>query len=180
MSIMVYNTSKFSLESLADSLCAASANSQVEARHNLSSQLAGINYVYEWINATSANADSIAIPSYDKAKVCSKELLNVEVGLNVKIKDIGCDKDITKIIPIKNPVGPSIDCSFSKDTIIYNLLPTQKDTTIDLFIPTYSADCDSNPSLKLEVVFSNSQKHIISVVNAENLFLFPLGITIIQ
>ena len=62
MSIMVYNTSKFSLESLADSLCAASANSQVEARHNLSSQLAGINYVYEWINDTSANAYSIAMP----------------------------------------------------------------------------------------------------------------------
>lgn len=107
-------------------------------------------YTFVWSGA-SGTSDTATVDIETVADRCdpTKEK-SMEIGVTVS-KD-GCVTDTANTYKVRPSVGPSINCESIKDNErIFILGPTQSDTLVRFPIPDFSADCDPNPILTIEL-----------------------------
>lgn len=107
-------------------------------------------YTFVWAGA-SGTSDTATVDIETVADRCdpTKEK-SMKIGVSVS-KD-GCVTDTANTYKVRPSVGPSINCESIKDNErIFILGPTQSDTLVRFPIPDFSADCDPNPILTIEL-----------------------------
>lgn len=110
-------------------------------------------YTFVWSGASgkSDKSDTATVDIETVADRCdpTKEK-SMEIGVTVS-KD-GCETYTANTYKVRPSVGPSINCESIKDNErIFILGPTQSDTLVRFPIPDFSADCDPNPILTIEL-----------------------------
>lgn len=107
-------------------------------------------YTFVWSGA-SGTSDTATVDIETVADRCdpTKEK-SMKIGVSVS-KD-GCETGVANTYKVRPSVGPSINCeSIKDDERIFILGPTQSDTLVRFPIPDFSADCDPNPILTIEL-----------------------------
>lgn len=107
-------------------------------------------YTFVWSGA-SGTSDTATVDIETVADRCdpAKEK-SMKIGVSVS-KD-GCETGVANTYKVRPSVGPSINCESIKDNErIFILGPTQSDTLVRFPIPDFSADCDPNPILTIEL-----------------------------
>lgn len=107
-------------------------------------------YTFVWSGA-SGTSDTATVDIETVADRCdpTKEK-SMEIGVTVS-KD-GCETYTANTYKVRPSVGPSINCESIKDNErIFILGPTQSDTLVRFPMPDFSADCDPNPILTIEL-----------------------------
>lgn len=108
------------------------------------------SFKFVWSGA-SGTSDTAIVDIDTVANRCdpTKEK-SMKIGVTVS-KD-GCVTDTANTYKVRPSVGPSINCESIKDNErIFILGPTQSDTLVRFPIPDFSADCDPNPILTIEL-----------------------------
>ena len=132
-------------------LCPADITNKIMANVNITNKEKEHDYVYTWTGATSAKNSASAEVSWNRSAACDGTLKSHDVSVKVEIKDVGCPETIKQTYKFEKPEDPTIDCSKINGTS-YPLGETEKTKTIDLPLPSYTASCDPNPKMTIDVV----------------------------
>lgn len=156
-------------------LCPADVTTKIVANANISNKEAGKNYIYTWTGANaSTKSSSTATVSWDRVAACDGSLTSHKVSVIAEIDGIGCPSSANNTYKFETPVDPTIDCSKINGSE-YVLGETEKTKTIDLPLPIYSASCDPDPKMSIEVTVKDLDGKVLSGTNQSRPITFSMS-----
>lgn len=183
--IQVHNTPKLNLTlsgfastgSLEQdkTLCPADITSKVFATADITNKEAKHAYIYKWTGASSTSKTSnTADLTWDRAAACDGTLKNHTVSVTAEIDGVGCPAVASQTYKFEKPVDPTIDCS-SINNSEYVLGETEKTMTIDLPLPKYTASCDPDPKMSIDVTVKDLDGKVLRGTNQSRTITFSMS-----
>lgn len=156
-------------------ICPSDITNKYIANVEVTNKEGSHKYNYTWTGATSSTkTSSTAELSWDRTKACNGTLKSHTVSVTAEIDGVGCPADISKTYKFETPEDPTIDCS-KIDGIVYPLGEKEKTMTIDLPIPTYSAGCDPDPKMTIDVVVKDLEGTVLKGTNQSRTISFSVS-----
>ena len=132
-------------------------------------------YNYTWTGATASSKTSTSAElSWDRSKACDGTLKSHKVSVTAEIDGVGCPGETYEVYKFEKPVDPTIDCSKINGTT-YPLGETEKTTTIDLPLPGYTAGCDPDPKMTIDVVVKDLDGKVLKGTNQSRTIEFSMS-----
>ena len=132
-------------------------------------------YNYTWTGATASSKTSTSAElSWDRSKACDGTLKSHKVSVTAEIDGVGCPGETYEVYKFEKPVDPTIDCSKINGTT-YPLGETEKTTTIDLPLPSYTAGCDPDPKMTIDVVVKDLDGKVLKGTNQSRTIKFSMS-----
>lgn len=183
--IQVHNTPKLNLtlSGFANSgsleqdktLCPADITTKVYATADITNKEAKHVYIYKWTGAnTTSKTSNVADLTWDHAAACDETLKDHKVSVTAEIDGVGCPAEVSQTYNFEKPVDPTIDCSKINGSE-YVLGETEKTKTIDLPLPIYSASCDPDPKMSIEVTVKDLDGKVLSGTNQSRTITFSMS-----
>ncbi|MEE1082753.1 MAG: hypothetical protein UH850_03340 [Paludibacteraceae bacterium] len=156
-------------------ICPSDIKNKYIANVEVTNKEGSHKYNYTWTGATSSTkTSSTAELSWDRTKACNGTLKSHTVSVTAEIDGVGCPADISKTYKFETPEDPTIDCS-KIDGIVYPLGEKEKTMTIDLPMPTYSAGCDPDPKMTIDVVVKDLEGTVLKGTNQSRTISFSVS-----
>ncbi|MEE1062875.1 MAG: hypothetical protein UH071_04340, partial [Paludibacteraceae bacterium] len=156
-------------------ICPSDIKNKYIANVEVTNKEGSHKYNYTWTGATSSTKTSTTAElSWDRTKACNGTLKSHTVSVTAEIDGVGCPADISKTYKFETPEDPTIDCS-KIDGIVYPLGEKEKTMTIDLPIPTYSAGCDPDPKMTIDVVVKDLEGTVLKGTNQSRTISFSVS-----
>lgn len=156
-------------------ICPSDITNKYIANVEVTNKEGSHKYNYTWTGATSSTkTSSTAELSWDRTKACNGTLKSHTVSVTAEIDGVGCPADISKTYKFETPEDPTIDCS-KIDGIVYPLGEKEKTMTIDLPMPTYSAGCDPDPKMTIDVVVKDLEGTVLKGTNQSRTISFSVS-----
>lgn len=132
-------------------------------------------YNYTWTGATaSTKSSTTAELSWDRTKACDGTLKSHKVSVTAEIDGVGCPATDSKTYKFEKPEDPTIDCS-KINGIVYPLGEKEKSMTIDLPLPEYTASCDPDPKMTIDVVVKDVDGNVLKGTNQSRTIEFSMS-----
>ncbi len=132
-------------------LCPSDTKAEIKATANVTTT-DDRKYIYTWTGASaSSKYSAVSNVAWDRDAACSGTMTKHSVSVNVEIEGFGCPASAENSYKFEKLVSPTIDCS-KIDGKEFVLGETEKTTTIDLPLPSYTSSCDPDPKMTINIV----------------------------
>ena len=156
-------------------LCPADKTNKVYANIDVTNKESEHKYVYTWTGATaSTKSSSTAEVTWNRDAACDGTLKSHTVSVTAEIDGVGCPATDSKSYKFEKPEDPTIDCS-KIDGIVYPLGEKEKSMTIDLPLPEYTASCDPDPKMTIDVVVKDVDGNVLKGTNQSRTIEFSMS-----
>lgn len=131
-------------------LCPADKYQKIVANIASPNGYSADKYKFIWSGANGSS--DTAIVDIESVENRCDPTVEKSMTIGVEVEKDGCKSDTANTYKVRPSVGPTINCeSIKDDERIFILGPTQGDTLVRFPVPEFSADCDPNPSLTVEL-----------------------------
>ena len=134
-------------------LCPTDHNQKVVAiadvKESFSSQYES-QYVYTWKDGAVGKTNSATV-DFPALGSCDGSYKNHKVSVTVQIKNVGCPSTVEQSWKLGKIEKPTIDCSSLPALDGFVLGETEKTKSIELDFPSYTAGCETDPLLRIEL-----------------------------
>lgn len=155
-------------------LCPADITTKVMANVSIQNKSSDHRYVYTWTGANGSSSSSSAEVSWDRAAACSGTATRHTVSVKTEIEGVGCPTTATSSYRFEKPVKPTIDCRLIDGSVVV-LGEKEKTTTIDLPLPLYTASCDPDPKMTIDVVVKDLDGNKLTGSNQSRTITFSMS-----
>lgn len=163
------------IEEQDKTLCPADKTNKVYASIDVTNKESEHRYIYSWTGATaSTKSSSTAEVTWNRDAACDGTLKSHDVSATVEIDGVGCPATIKQSYKFEKPEDPTIDCSMI-DGIVYPLGEKEKSMTIDLPLPEYTASCDPDPKMTIDVVVKDVDGNVLKGTNQSRTIEFSMS-----
>ena len=134
-------------------LCPTDRNQTVVAIANRKDGFSSIyqnDYVYTWNNGAKGQTNSATV-DFPALGSCNGSYKNHKVSVTVQIRNVGCPTTVEQSWKLGKIEKPTIDCSSLPDLDNYVLGVKEKTKSIELDFPDYTAGCETDPLLRIEL-----------------------------
>lgn len=156
-------------------LCPADITNKIYANVDVTNKEDSHRYVYTWTGATAATkSSSTAEVVWNRSAICAGTENSHEVSVTAELDGVGCPAPISQTYKFEKPADPTIDCSKINGTT-YSLGEKEKTMTIDLPLPTYTASCDPDPKMTIDVVVKDLDGTVCKGTNQSRTIEFSMS-----
>ena len=108
------------------------------------------DYIYTWNNGAKGKTNSATV-DFPALGSCNGSYKNHKVSVTVQIKNVGCPSTVEQSWKLGKIEKPTIDCSSLPALDGFTLGETEKTKAIELDFPSYTAGCETDPLLRIEL-----------------------------
>ncbi|MEE0084990.1 MAG: hypothetical protein UE068_12285, partial [Paludibacteraceae bacterium] len=112
--------------------------------------------------------------TWNSDAACDGTLKSHTVSVTAEIDGVGCPATDSKTYKFEKPEDPTIDCS-KINGIVYPLGEKEKSMTIDLPLPEYTASCDPDPKMTIDVVVKDVDGNVLKGTNQSRTIEFSMS-----
>ncbi|MBO7507181.1 MAG: hypothetical protein J6T67_07345, partial [Paludibacteraceae bacterium] len=134
-------------------LCPTDRNQTVVAIANKKEGFSSMyqnDYVYTWNNGAKGQTNSATV-DFPALGSCDGSYKNHKVSVTVQIKNVGCPTTVEQSWKLGKIEKPTIDCSSLPDLDKFVLGEKEKTKSVELDFPDYTAGCEKDPLLRIEL-----------------------------
>ncbi len=134
-------------------LCPTDRNQTVVAIANKKEGFSSMyqnDYVYTWNNGAKGQTNSATV-DFPALGSCDGSYKNHKVSVTVQIKNVGCPTTVEQSWKLGKIENPTIDCSSLPDLDKFVLGEKEKTKSVELDFPDYTAGCETDPLLRIEL-----------------------------